>query len=111
VDAFLAACSTTEGTVDRYTIYRDWLHDRLEPTQCVEILDSEVCAFMLDRVLRRDHQAPRKSRMGQRPNVTIRGNLRVTDGERFGELLLRGVGRHRAFGFGMILIRPPDRSC
>jgi CRISPR/Cas system endoribonuclease Cas6 (RAMP superfamily) len=29
----------------------------------------------------------------------------------FLRLLAQGVGRHRAFGFGMILLQPPDRTC
>ena len=32
----------------------------------------------------------------------------MTDSEAFSALLRRGVGRHRAFGFGMLLLRPPN---
>ena len=42
----------------------------------------------------------------RRPDVTFRGTLQVTDPDRFHALLARGVGRHRAFGFGMLLLRP-----
>jgi len=31
----------------------------------------------------------------------------VRDPTGFAALLARGVGRHRAFGFGMLLLRPP----
>jgi CRISPR system Cascade subunit CasE len=34
------------------------------------------------------------------------GILEVTGGEAFARLLARGVGRHRAFGFGMLLLKP-----
>ena len=34
------------------------------------------------------------------------GELEVGDSERFLHLLARGVGRHRTFGFGMLLLRP-----
>ena len=32
--------------------------------------------------------------------------LTVTDGAAFTDRLRRGVGRHTAFGFGMLLLRP-----
>jgi len=53
-------------------------------------------------------QATRDGRrvMARRPDVTFRGTLRVDDPEAFARLLATGVGRHRAFGFGMLLLRP-----
>ncbi|MFG1478963.1 type I-E CRISPR-associated protein Cas6/Cse3/CasE [Xanthobacter sp. V4C-4] len=36
------------------------------------------------------------------------GTLSVRDAEAFGVLLARGVGRHRAFGYGMLLLSPPE---
>jgi CRISPR system Cascade subunit CasE len=41
------------------------------------------------------------------PDAVLEGVLEVVDGEAFAALLRRGVGRHRAFGFGMLLLRPP----
>ncbi len=38
--------------------------------------------------------------------VEFRGVLRVTDGELFKQAFLRGLGSARAFGFGMLLLRP-----
>jgi CRISPR system Cascade subunit CasE len=35
----------------------------------------------------------------------VTGTLRVGDAEAFRALLARGLGRHRAFGFGMLLLR------
>ena len=40
------------------------------------------------------------------PTPFMAGQLRITDPDRFHALLARGVGRHRAFGFGMLLLRP-----
>ena len=42
------------------------------------------------------------------PDVVMQGRLRVSDPQAFAQLLARGVGRHRAFGFGMLLLRPGD---
>ena len=39
----------------------------------------------------------------------VHGALTVTDPDAFAALLARGVGRHRAYGYGMILLRPPNR--
>jgi CRISPR system Cascade subunit CasE len=38
----------------------------------------------------------------------LRGELTVADPDAFSALLARGVGRHRAFGYGMLLLRPPS---
>ena len=36
----------------------------------------------------------------------MRGILTITDAAAFSNLLARGVGRHRAYGYGMLLLRP-----
>jgi CRISPR system Cascade subunit CasE len=50
--------------------------------------------------------ADRKPKVLKRPDVTLTGHLRVTDGEAFMKLLASGIGRHKSFGFGMLKIRP-----
>ena len=42
------------------------------------------------------------------PDATVSGALEVKDPERFRELLAIGIGRHRAYGYGMILLQPLD---
>jgi CRISPR system Cascade subunit CasE len=39
------------------------------------------------------------------PEATFHGTLEITDPVRFADLLARGVGRHRAYGYGMLLLR------
>lgn len=56
------------------------------------------------------HRSPTKhARDGgkgpKRPNAVLEGTLRVTDADAFTSLLARGIGRHRAYGFGMLLVR------
>ena len=41
------------------------------------------------------------------PDAVFQGDLTVTDGEAFTVLLARGIGRHRAYGYGMLQLRPP----
>jgi CRISPR system Cascade subunit CasE len=43
----------------------------------------------------------------ERPQALFGAEAVVVDGERFADLLARGIGRHRAFGFGMVLVAPP----
>jgi CRISPR system Cascade subunit CasE len=64
-------------------------------------------SFQVDRFARRHHREDVRKLVKGRPAVTFEGTLTVTDGEQFEALLARGVGRHRAFGFGMLLLRPP----
>ena len=40
------------------------------------------------------------------PDALMRGVLEITDGPAFAQLLAGGVGRHRAYGYGMLLLRP-----
>ena len=44
------------------------------------------------------------------PDAVIRGVLTITDSESFADLLAKGIGRHRAYGYGMLLLRPTGRS-
>lgn len=41
------------------------------------------------------------------PDIIVAGRLEVRDGEAFARLLTAGVGRHKAFGFGCLLVGPP----
>lgn len=45
------------------------------------------------------------------PDATLQGDLVVEDGAAFQRLLAEGVGRHRAYGYGMLLLRPPGAPC
>ena len=43
------------------------------------------------------------------PETVMKGLLTITDGANFTGTLAAGVGRHRAYGFGMLLIKPAIR--
>ena len=60
--------------------------------------------FALPRVGRRD--ASRRLRWVEGPDTVMSGELQTSDPDAFARLLARGIGRHRAFGFGMLLLRP-----
>jgi CRISPR system Cascade subunit CasE len=103
---------------DRERSYGDWLRrEMLGVTATGEARPQRVPAAELEgsaRLVefRQDpfHRTPTKhSRDGgkgpKRPNAVLEGTLRVTDSAAFTSLLARGIGRHRAYGFGMLLVR------
>ncbi|MGC3997674.1 MAG: type I-E CRISPR-associated protein Cas6/Cse3/CasE [Anaeromyxobacter sp.] len=107
VDAFLARCWKAEGQpVEREAVYREWLARELDRRTGARLVSVEVEAFKRERVVRRDHAPERRASTSERPDVLFRGVLEVADGINFSALLARGVGRHRGFGFGMVLLRP-----
>ncbi|MCO6416037.1 type I-E CRISPR-associated protein Cas6/Cse3/CasE [Siccirubricoccus sp. KC 17139] len=105
VDAFLAAIDglPPEAGPSRGEVYRDWLARRLAPGATLEQVTLD--AFQLVEAQRRDATRALRLRRAT-PEASFSGILRVTEPEAFAELLARGVGRHRAFGFGMLLLRP-----
>lgn len=125
VDAFLAAVQKApprneRPDLDRGTVYRRWLAERLSPAATIETFRLEAVrrAMLLCRNDAPDGAGPRTLRsvgllergkageQGGSPDVSVAGTLTVADSAAFSELLARGVGRHRSFGFGMLLLRP-----
>lgn len=105
VDAFLAAVTGTEPDAgpERGAVYQDWLIQRLRAGG-VEPEEVSLDSFRLSDVLRRGQGRALQTQRG--PDASFTGVLRVADPEAFAALLGRGVGRHRAFGYGMMLLRP-----
>ena len=97
VDADKSAAAAGET---REAIYRKWLAERFG--EAARIDECRLAAFSRSRTIRGDGMGP------EGPDATLRGVLSVTTPERFPELLRKGVGRHKAFGFGMLLLRPPS---
>lgn len=124
VDVFVhqARALPPDVPLEREAVYVAWLRDKLDAGGA-ELVDARLTGFTLAPLVRRTHASPQgrtEARDGpprrllsaegrgaaRRPDATFRGTLRVADPERFQALLARGVGRHRAFGFGMLLLRP-----
>ena len=59
------------------------------------------------------HRTAATRKLGQRPfhgpNALLRGNLTIGDAGSFSRLLRRGIGRHRAYGYGMLLLNVPHK--
>jgi CRISPR system Cascade subunit CasE len=109
-DAFLAAVEKTpDAELDRSSVYVQWLHDLFARQKGAELLDANVLRYQQLGVTRRTQKASsddvRHNRVVTGPDVVLTGQLRVADSESFAELIACGVGRHRAFGFGLLLLR------
>ena len=90
----------------REEVYREWLSHRVGEDQGValDLSQAKLVSFQRTRSLRKLH-----SRYVEGPDAVMRGVLTITDPEAFARLLTRGVGRHRAYGYGMLLLRPPGK--
>lgn len=115
-DAFLAALppgprNDENEPVDREGVYRHWLERELARDGAARALPERMrmTAFRRTRVHRRgraDECGKRPSSEREGPDAIFTGTLQITDGPAFAALVRRGIGRHRAFGFGMLLLRP-----
>ena len=87
----------------REEVYRDWLTDQLT-RRGGATLDPEctkLVSFQRTRIVRK-----LRARTSEGPDAVMRGVFTVTDSHAFNALLAQGVGRHRAYGYGMLLLRP-----
>lgn len=101
VDAFLALALRGTATT-REDTYFAWLAERLAPAATLDLTASRLASFQRTTVRR-------NGRRIEGPDAVIHGTLTVTDPAAFADTLAKGVGRHRAYGYGMLLLRPPQR--
>ena len=73
-------------------------------------MDASMTRYQLLGVTRRSQKNTaddvRNSRLIGGPDAVLAGQLRVKNQQAFAQLLAHGIGRHRAFGFGLLLLRP-----
>lgn len=88
--------------------YRWWLTKRLGDAAALETF--RLLGFQNVLAWRRGAgKGPnRRGRAITIPDALMGGDLLVHDEETFARLLASGVGRHKAFGFGMLLLQPPS---
>lgn len=114
VDVFLAKAfgAGANGPPSRDHVYREWLKERLgDTTVCgARVADVRIAAISRTRLVRRTQGTERQAKTLERPDVRFEGELTIEDGGVFVRFLARGVGRHKAFGFGAMMIVPPGTS-
>lgn len=87
--------------ISRQSVYSNWLAERLEAAASVDTAGCRLVDFRRARAWRG------KGRGSEGPDATLQGELVVQDPEEFAKKLRCGVGRHRAYGYGMLIARPP----
>ena len=105
-DAFqLEAIRYPKGAMprSREEVYADWLSGQFERRggARLDVSKTTLVSFQRTRAVRK-----RYARYSEGPDAVMRGILTITDSDAFTELLAHGIGRHRAYGYGMLLLRP-----
>lgn len=87
----------------REAVYREWLQERFDNKggAVLDLNTIKLISFRRTRAIRKLH-----SRYSEAPDALMRGELEITDGAKFANLLAGGIGRHKAYGYGMLLLRP-----
>ena len=91
-------------TRTREEVYVDWLADRIQSRGAgLDVATTRLKSFHRVRTVR-------KLRAGatEGPNAVMQGTITIADPDKFRELVAQGVGRHKAYGYGMLLLRPPS---
>ena len=110
-DAFLAVAEKAQGgALDRGEVYVQWLRELLARQGGAELIDARMTRYQQLGVTRKSQKGSaddaRHSRLVNGPDAVLAGQLRVTNSQAFAQLLANGLGRHRAFGFGLLMLRP-----
>jgi len=108
-DAFLAKAliAGPDAKLDREEVYRGWFVEQFSRLGGAQVADVRLTSFQRVRLIRRTQGNSRASHVTEQPSASLAGTFEVTEPNAFQRLLARGVGRHRAFGFGMLLLRRP----
>ena len=105
-DAYLHALDRLgDAAPTRAEVYRDWFAERC--AHALRLEQVEVRGMQArSPLLRRARNGQNRLKTVERPRVLFVADASINDDDRFAELLARGIGRHRTFGFGMILLAP-----
>lgn len=86
----------------REEVYLDWLANLAAPAVSID-----RDATRIAQLHHRDIVRGRTIRKGV--DIVVHGSFVVRDADAFSRILARGIGRHRAYGYGMLLLRPAAR--
>lgn len=107
-DAFLAAIERApDATIDRGQVYAEWLTDRLGAAGAA-MLTARAEQIGFRKVMRRTQAGAdggRKPKLIDGPEAIFTGTLAVKDADAFATALSNGIGRHKSFGYGMLLLK------
>jgi CRISPR system Cascade subunit CasE len=109
MDVYLCHVWKNGKDLDRGTVYERWASEQIEKAQpgqhpAAKVLEIKTRGFRRVKFVRRDRE--RSAIVKERPEAFLTGVLEIIDPPAFIDLIKRGLGRHRAFGFGMLLLKP-----
>ncbi|NBB86686.1 MAG: type I-E CRISPR-associated protein Cas6/Cse3/CasE [Bacteroidetes bacterium] len=96
-DAFNASLFTT-----REQAYGQWIADELQKIGAVVIGEPELMHHEVRRMSRQTQTKPRRMVRFKKPVAEVVGKLQVESPREMVHGLVRGIGRHRSFGYGMV---------
>ena len=104
LDAYLpyVARAPQEARLSREEVYLDWLAKRLEGAVDIERSQTVIARCERSMIIR-------NGRRIEGPDVIIQGTFSIVDPTAYAQLLARGIGRHRTYGYGMMMLRPPQK--
>lgn len=105
-DIYLRALDRLIDAPPRAEVYRQWFARQWGKAMRFNLIEVKGMSAR-SRLLRRDRRNGNRLRLVERPQALFDAEAVVQDTETFAALLARGIGRHRAFGFGMVLVSPP----
>ena len=107
-DAFIVKLEQSDDDTRKPTreeVYKEWLTEKFQQDQGAHIESVHLAKFMRVRVVNANNM-----RGPEGPQATLHGTLKVLNCGAFNNLLIRGIGRRKAYGYGMILLRPLDKK-
>jgi len=102
IDVFLSVVERKQVIPSREEVYTEWIKKKLEETGAVKCLSLRLLGFRRSLFIRRDNL--RRFKTLERPDAICQGRMEIKNSEAFQDLLGKGLGRHRCFGFGMLLL-------
>ncbi|MGJ0505040.1 MAG: type I-E CRISPR-associated protein Cas6/Cse3/CasE [Methylocystis sp.] len=106
-DIYSGAREGEAASATRGDLYGRWLKKQFARSTAAEVETYQIETLLQTRLMTRNQGERRSVSILVGPDATFSGVLRVKDSSAFAELLRRGIGRFRAFGFGMLLLKPP----
>ena len=89
---------------NRIEVYTNWATQLLGRQEGLDVQQVSIGGFKLEEFSRWNHEDKRQRRVMTRPVVELESRCLIRDSVEFSELLFRGLGRHRAFGLGMLKV-------
>ncbi len=85
----------------REEVYHEWLSQQFQRRRGAQLEKVRLRSFQRVRSIRGLHTSAVEG-----PDAVMQGTLTIADSADFICLLTQGIGRHRAYGYGMLLLRP-----